>query len=146
MVQGTEYNSNFPASNVLIDGGHCSAMQWFAEQGKTTGQGFTVRVDNCTRLIDGCQIKNNDCVRVYKKATKKFRLMGSSLNENGPWEILLEYELPNRLGSYRPPLVDLYFEEPVEIQFLKFELVSYWGSEGGGLKYFAPLLAPSKAS
>ena len=72
--------------------------------------------------------------------------MGSSLNENGPWEILLEYELPNRLGSYRPPLVDLYFEEPVEIQFLKFELVSYWGSEGGGLKYFAPLLAPSKAS
>ena len=143
MVQNTGlyYNNFNPASNVLLNEGG----EWMAEREKTTGQGFIMRVDNCTRLIDGCQILSLG-KSGYGFQTKEFRVMGSSLNENGPWEILLEYELPNRLGSYRPPLVDLYFEEPMEIQFLKFELVSYWGSEGGGLKYFAPILAPSKAS
>ena len=71
--------------------------------------------------------------------------MGSSCNENGPWEILLEHELPADFNQHH---YTLYFEEPVEIQFLKFELVSYWekrGARGGGLWYFAPILAPSKA-
>ena len=36
-------------------------------------------------------------------------------------------------------LLNFTFEEPVEIQFLKFELVSYWGKWGGGLQYFAAI-------
>ena len=95
IVQSTAYTSNHPASSVLILGEEDACMEdgkcnyWLAELGKTTVQGFTLRVDNCKRLIAGCQIKN----REYEAwATKEFRVSGST-DENGPWEILVEDEL-----------------------------------------------------
>ena len=41
-------------------------------------------------------------------------------------------------------LLNFTFDKPVEIQFLKFELVSYWGKWGGGLQYFAAIPATSE--
>ena len=43
-------------------------------------------------------------------------------------------------GGKPASLLNFTFEQPVEIQFLKFDLVSFWGA-GGGLQYFAPILA-----
>ena len=68
--------------------------------------------------------------------------MGSSLNENGPWETLLQDQLVDTTfsGANRPAtLVNFTFDRAVEIQFLKFELISFWGSSGGGLQYFAAI-------
>ena len=31
--------------------------------------------------------------------------------------------------------------DPVELKYLRFELVSYWGTLGGGLQYFAAIPA-----
>ena len=64
VVQSTGLSSRFPASSVLILGQEDAALgqnkynYWLAEEGKTTGQGFTMQVDTCARTISGCQIKN----------------------------------------------------------------------------------------
>ena len=68
-------------------------------------------------------------------ATKKFRVSGSS-NAEGPWVTLLEEELIHTLSSKKESLRNITFAEPVEAQYLKFDLVSFWG-DGGGLQYFA---------
>ena len=143
MVQSTAWSSEHPASSVLILGQRenwdkGAYNYWLAEREKTEGQGFTLKLDNCTRMITGCRIMNKGVGNNGGYATRGFKILGSK-NENGPWEILLEHELP-----YTEYLQTLYFEEPVELQFLKFELVSYWKS-WGGIRYFAPILAPSKA-
>jgi len=36
-------------------------------------------------------------------------------------------------------LLNFTFDELVQVQFLKFDLVSYWGQYGGGLQYFAAI-------
>ena len=144
MVQSTAYSSSFPASNVLILGeldaqvGNGKYNYWLAEGRNTTGQGFTLRLDDCTRLIAGCQIKNTG-KGSWNYGTKDFKV-SSSTNENGPWETLVEDQLPYK-SDVAAPLLNFTFDEPVEMQFIKFDLVSYWTSYGGGLQFFAAIPA-----
>ena len=80
--------------------------------------------------------------------------MKGSLKKSGAWESLWEGELIDTTGGPGGPsaipickpasLLSFTFEKPVEIQFLKFELISYWGIWGGGLQYFAAIPATSK--
>ena len=147
VVKSTSYNSAYPASNVLIWGeedanlGNWKTNYWVAEHEKIDGQGFTMKLDSCARLIAGCRIKNIGKGTGNGYATKDFKILGSK-NENGPWETLLEDQLPYKRGVVAP-LLNFTFDKPVEIQFIKFELVSYWG-RGGGLQYFAAIPATSK--
>ena len=53
---------------------------------------------------------------------------------------MLEDELADTRGK-PAPLLNFTFEEPVEIQYIKFDLVSFWGTHGGGLQYFAAIPA-----
>ena len=92
-------------------------------------------------MIAGFQIKNSDNKFKGRRSTKDFRVSGS-LNKEGPWEILVEDQL-NFSRSETAQLLNFTFVEPVEIQFLKFELVSYWGPHGGGLQYFGAIPASS---
>ena len=41
-------------------------------------------------------------------------------------------------------MLNFTFERPVEIQFMKFDLISFWG-DGGGLQYFAAIPASGKS-
>ena len=93
-------------------------------------------------MIAGCQIKNCDNKFKGRRSTKDFRVSGS-LNKEGPWKILVEDRLINS-RSETVQLLNFTFVKPAEIQFLKFELVSYCGTEGGGLQYFAAILETSK--
>ena len=150
VVQSTARASYYyPASNVLILGEEDAwsggkANYWLAESGKTTGQGFTLRLDACPRLIAGIQIMNLGKGSNYGRATKAFRVSGS-MNEYGPWETLVEDQLPYKRGE-AASLLNFTFDKPVEIQFLNFELVSYWGDYGGGLQYFAAIPAKKHQS
>ena len=67
------------------------------------------------------------------------------MNENGPWETLVEDQLVDTRGI-AASLLDFTFDKPVEIQFIKFDLISYWGPYGGGLQYFAAIPATSKTN
>ena len=115
---------------------------WLAQHNKTKGEGFTIRLDYCKRIIVGIQIKNKGKGPNDNRATDEFRVSGS-LNETGPWKTLVEAHLADTRGV-NAPLVNFTFVEPVEIKYIKFELVSYWGGSGGGLQYFAAIPATSK--
>ena len=67
VVLSTAHKSGrFPASNVLIlgeedtylDPGKKLSNFWLADTRNVTGQGFTMKVDNCRRRIEGVRIKN----------------------------------------------------------------------------------------
>ena len=70
-------------------------------------------------------------------------MLSGSLDQSGPWQTLLEDQLDDT-RDIAASLLDFAFEEAVEIQFVKFELISYWGPFGGGLQYFAAIPATSK--
>ena len=78
-------------------------------------------------------------------ATKRFKVSGS-MNKNGPWETLVEDQLVDTSGADQAAfLLNFTFDKPVEIQFIKFDLISFWpGPVGGGLQYFAAIPATSK--
>ena len=144
VVQSTAYDlSLFPASSVLILGGEDAVLDngktnyWLAEEGETTKQGFTLKVDSCgARWISGIQLKNKGKGSQPGWVTRGFKVSGAN-NSNGPWQTLLEEELVDTTGNKAASLLDFTFEEAVEVQYLRFDLVSYWGA-GGGLQYFAP--------
>ena len=142
MVFGTEFDDRFQAKNVLVDSeedimdAQGNYNYWLAESRKKDGQGFTIKEDNCPRTIAGCYIRNTGR-GAPGTSTKDFTVSGS-LNKDGPWVILAEDHLAYA-ESKPATLRELKFDEAVEVQFLKFDLVSYWGN-GGGLQYFAAIL------
>jgi len=144
VVHSTAYSSFYPASSVLILGeedgflDNGEANFWMAKSHQTSGQGFTLRLHPCARLIAGCQIKNRGKGRGTGLATKNFKISGST-NEDGPWETLVEDQLPYTRGE-AASLLNFTFDKPVEIKFIKFDLISYWGL-GGALQFFAAIPA-----
>ena len=150
VVQSTGFGSTYPASSVLILGEEDGTLDsgkenyWLAENYKTTGQGFALKLDICKRSIAGIQLKNIGGHRRTYRATKEYNVSGS-LRKDGPWKLLVQGQL-NDTRDKHAPLVNFTFEEPAEIQFLRFELVSYWGYSGGGLQYFAAIPATTKFS
>ena len=104
VVQSTAYNAFTPARNVLILGDEdVQNMEnreynfWLAGFQNTSGQGFTLKVDTCARLIAGLQIKNTGDMR-HAWATKEFQVSGS-MNKSGPWETLVEDQLEDTRGG-----------------------------------------------
>jgi len=58
VIQGTQANWQYPAKNVLFLGeediffyANRTSNHWLAENYEKTGQGFTIRVDTCARLV-----------------------------------------------------------------------------------------------
>ena len=129
VVEGTSLDSSVPASSVLILGeqdaglGNGPVNFWLAENRKTTGQGFTMKVDSCARWVAGVQIKNIGEGIQENLGTRGFKV-SSSKNLNGPWKTLLEDELVDTRGE-AASLLNFTFEDPVELQYLRFDLVSY---------------------
>ena len=141
IVLGTQLNE-FPAHNVLTLGEEKWGRRnyWLAEKGKTSGQGFVVKLGSCEQTVAGIRIQNTKHPNGPMMGTKKFRIYGS-LSEQGSWgERILEEEMEDgrRLSGNPPPILTFYFRMPVTVQFLRFELVDFFGI-GGGLQYFSPV-------
>ena len=122
-------------------------MTWLAEKEKKKkrkgkeDQGFTMKVDNCSRLIAGFRIKNKGKGEMNNWATKDFLVSGK--NKTGSWQILTKARLNDT--RYKPaPLLNFTLAKPYLLQLLKFDLISFWGNQGGGLQYFAPIPATGK--
>ena len=100
--------------------------EWLSVEKSTGDQGFILRTRGCKRKITGFKIKNAGVPR----ATKSFRVSGAS-EFNGPWNNLLEGNFEeNSLG------VTFHLSQPVEVRFVKFELLSSHSGRGGGLRSF----------
>ena len=102
VVQSTVQDSRYPASSVFIlgepDGNLVNSGSdngknnyWLAQIRNPNGQGFTVRVDYCARTIAGLRMKNSR--NRHGCATDEFRV-SASLNEEGPWETVVDSRLP----------------------------------------------------
>ena len=84
VVASTAYNSRFPATSVFVLGevdamADGRANHWLAEARETAEQSFTIKLDNCTRLVAGCQIKNigrGSPNYNYNWSTKRFQVSG----------------------------------------------------------------------
>ena len=137
----TNYGSYYARHVLVLAEQDADDNIWLADQNRTTGQGFKIKVDNCKREISGIQIKNKEKERTFRVpiATRNFRVSGSS-TENGPWKTLLEAELEDT-STKLATLRNFTFSEPAELQYIKFDLISYWGAWGGGLQYFAAILS-----
>jgi len=108
---------------------------WLADNGKED-QGFTMKVSSCRKAIAGVLIKNT---RHSNRATKSFRVTGQ-VRSAGPWEVLVENGfMQTPFHNRNREVQTFYFPKPVAVKYLRFELLEYWGSRGGGLQYFHPL-------
>ena len=97
-----------------------------------TGHAFTIKLSTCKLNLAGVKIRNAE----KHRATRAFRIFGI-LEDGGPWVQLLQEELYNHLqNNSKPTLQTFYFKEAVEMQFLRFDMDSYWGGAGGGLNFF----------
>ena len=134
------WSTNIP--NWSIYGIFSEGDRYWLTKNKYTGHGFTIKLGACKVSIVGVHVKNikhrTTQAHPPSRATQGFRVSGV-LRESSPWEPLLEEEFENPLleGAPAPTLQTLYFKEAVEVQFLRFDLDSYWGIFGGGLDYFS---------
>ena len=100
--------------------------EWLADEESTGDQGFILRTRGCKRKITGFRIQNAAVLH----ASKSFRVSGAS-DFNDRWNNLLQgiFE-ENSLG------VTFHLNQPVEVRFVKFEVLSSNGGRGGGLQSF----------
>ena len=102
--------------------------EWRADESTTKDQGFMLRIRGCKRTISGIRIQN----AVQPWASKRFKVSGA-LQYTGPWINLVEKELDDTNA-----ILTFHFSQPLEVQFLRFELLSYHSQMGGGLNFFSP--------
>ena len=137
----------FKAANIFtletdVWNGASDSNYWLAETGKAgEDQGFVIDL-GCTKMVSGVNLRNTHNAQHRDRSTKRFRLLGS-LNNNGPWQELLNENLEDSRQQNPPPVQQLMFCTPAMIQFIKFELLEFWapgnGGNGGGLQYLATI-------
>ena len=164
VLWGTSFSERHLAKNVLSDEKEVSTQQeanfWLAEKKKTHGQGFVMKVANSKRKIVGVKIRNTFNAGKALWAAKGFQIEGSLLKEPdtlsqrtnptwtpeilkeaGSWTVLISGTLKTKSqGQLKPPLEPFFFEATTELRYLWFHLLSFYGGQGGGLQYFAPIL------
>ena len=101
--------------------------EWRADE--ITGQGFVLRIRGCKRNIIGLRIRN----AAQPWSSKGFKVMGA-LEYSGPWINLVEEELIETNAT-----LTFHFNQPIEVQFLRFELLSHYSQMGGGLNFLSPI-------
>ena len=108
---------------------------WLAEDLRAgPGQGFTLYL-GCNKTVEGVMLRNTHGAKWRDSGTNRFKILGS-LNEDGPWQELLEESLEDSRHQDPPPVEQFVFSQPSVVSFIKFELLDYWDT-GGGLQYFS---------
>jgi len=135
VVWSESINVTHSVEQLFIDNGN----NWLAPTSHT-GHAFTIKLFDCKINVAGVRLKNTMNGELRNRAVRKFRVSGfQEGNSRWHWVQLLQEELENPLSTEAPPseLETFYFSEVVQLQLLKFDLDSFWGTLGGGLEYFA---------
>ena len=132
----------FPASAVFSLGddaavGHNKVNYWLAAHEKAgPEEGFTLDL-GCVKKAIGVRLKNAHNRRFRNRGTKKFKLLASDKSDtDGPWQTILEENLEDPRQQNPPPLQMLHFEKALDVRFLKFQLLEFWG-RGGALQHLS---------
>merc|ERR1711872_932468 len=130
---GPEENSNswcqvFLASNILtldtdLRSGN-DANYWLTEDRKTGGeQGFIMDL-GCEKTVQGLSLRNVRNYHHHDRSTKKFRLLGTT-NNNESWKEFIVADLEDSRNQEPPPIQNLTLDNPFIARFVKFELLEY---------------------
>ena len=154
IVESTQYDKRFLAENVLtleedLRDSKKHGNYWLAAHKRSKGQGFKMDL-KCDLFASAILLKNTHNAEMRDRATKKFKVLGSKKLE-GPWVrlfqpsifakplfqvVLLEKELADSRNDSDPPLNTFPLKKEVELRFLHYQLLDFWG-KGGGLQYFS---------
>ena len=131
VIFSESYDANYGIKGIFTDGG-----KYWLTPNRYIGRGFTIQLSNCSVSIAGVLIRNVNHGLV--RATRAFRISGS-LNQSGTWKKLLQKEIESPLtpGAPAPTIETFYFNETMEMKYLRFDFDNYWGGLGGGLDFFA---------
>ena len=117
-------NTNYHAKHILFDNGKC----WVPANSDIPFTGDAITVDmGGDHLVNALEIKNG--VRCAKRSTKHARIHGS-LNENGPWTLLLDRDWgdPDPYPSaHTPATMELHTVPETRVRYLKLEIVESTG-------------------
>ena len=103
--------------------------EWRADENSAQDQGFVLRIRGCKREITGLRIRN----AAQPLALNRFKVTGA-LEYTGPWINLVEEELKDT-----DEVLTFFFNQLIEVQFLRFELLSHYSQMGGGLNFLSPI-------
>lgn len=103
--------------------------EWVADGSSAQDQHFVLRIRGCKRNIIGLRIRNT----AQPWTSKGFKVSGA-LEFSGPWIDLVEEELIETDAIHT-----FHFNQPIEVQFLRFELLSHYDQMGGGLNFFSAI-------
>ena len=161
VMSGDIFDWRFPLENLLshdlkelpgseVNNGAGRTNYWLAKYHSPAS--FILNL-GCILNFDGIRLVNTHNRWAKNKGTKQFKYVINAINlfrfcklllsrlfvsttGSGPWTEILEKELKDSRCSQDPlPLQTIPLEKKISSQFLKFELISWWGI-GGGLLYF----------
>eukprot|EP00092_Neocalanus_flemingeri_P033056 GFUD01035950.1.p1 GENE.GFUD01035950.1~~GFUD01035950.1.p1 ORF type:complete len:521 (-),score=149.13 GFUD01035950.1:312-1874(-) len=136
-VSGDKYGTDFPVESLLThqdfevwNGSHAN---YWAGPNKRAGT-FILNL-GCRQTFRGIRLVNTHDFTWKAGATRQFKLHVSD-TKSGPWAQVLDTQLEDSRQQKDPlPLQNFALDTETTAQFLKFELVSWWG-DYGGLQYF----------
>ena len=146
VMEATTYDGRWPASNLfsleddVFDPRNWHLQNYWLSANKKAGpdEGFILDL-GCTTKAIGVLLKNAQNGFHKDRGTKKFKLLGSTESgTDGPWQTILEKDLEDPRQQRPPPVQKLLFEKEVDVRFLKFEMLEFWGN-GGGLQHLSVL-------
>eukprot|EP00092_Neocalanus_flemingeri_P012265 GFUD01013221.1.p1 GENE.GFUD01013221.1~~GFUD01013221.1.p1 ORF type:complete len:589 (+),score=124.60 GFUD01013221.1:122-1768(+) len=136
-VTGDNYDGSFMVENLItvqnkelfVDN---KANYWLSPNARTAT--FILNL-GCSETFDSIRLVNVHNREHKDRATKQFRLYTSQTN-SGPWTQVLDTQLEDSRQQQDPlPIQIIAIDTKTTTQFVKFELVSWWG-RGGGLMFF----------
>jgi len=134
VVSGDKYSDHFGVHNIFTHnkGEPTHAGFWLGpEQRMAT---FIINL-GCLLRFSGIQLVNTHNYKHKDRSSKRFRLFASQL-QTGPWTKVLEASIVDSRNQADPlPLQKIDLQATTTAQFLKFELLEWYG-RGGGLQYF----------
>ena len=141
-----EHSSSYPAERMYCDSTteskDSNGYRIWLTKNKHKGQGFIAQLATSMPVI-GIKLRN-----IYESGSRSLKKFRVSITNNwqyeiGPFTELLTQELEDSRKQRPPPLQEFKWVHPVMGRFIKFEILEYWGRNGGGLNYFDIIPAPS---
>jgi len=134
VVSGDIYDSRFTVDKLYTDSKKdiMGKTYWLGKNGQ---KAIFVLNLGCLIRFNGIQLVNTHNQGNRDRSTKRFRLSVSQ-SQAGPWQNVLETTLVDSRRQNDPlPLQLINLQAEATGQFLKFELLEWYGL-GGGLQYF----------
>ena len=138
----SQYDQRFPAKNIFRDEKDVKGKNyWLSPHGKEGSEAFFILDLGCEKIVRGFRIKNTHNAFHHDRGTQRFLIFGAGGGEEDgdqeevEWVQLVNEGLEDPRHEHNIPVKVFHLDKPRSVRFIRFIVVSYFGS-GGGLQYF----------